>query len=262
MISLSKIFRLSTNEIKNKNIQLKPISIETEIIEEVEEVAVDPNVLIKQAEQKLADANEQAKQLIENAEKQIEEKKLELEKQSEQIFEMAKVQGKEEGYQIGLAEAEKKYEEKFDEINQLIELTKLDYRNKLRKAEKDILAIALKSTEKILKKKLEDEPSLFLNLIKQVLHEVIEQPEINIYVHPKMFAIVKEQQGDLENLLADKTELYIYPKSDLHEHGCQIESPFGIIDVSLDVQLDLLKKELLKLVKDDHNAVGQNISSN
>ena len=122
---------MSTNEIKNKNIQLKPISIETEIIEEVEEVAVDPNVLIKQAEQKLADANEQAKQLIENAEKQIEEKKLELEKQSEQIFEMAKVQGKEEGYQIGLAEAEKKYEEKFDEINQLIELTKLDYRNEI-----------------------------------------------------------------------------------------------------------------------------------
>src|SRR5690606_41621622 len=71
----SDLFRLSTNEIKNKNIQLKPISIETEIIEEVEEVAVDPNVLIKQAEQKLADANEQAKQLIENAEKQIEDRK-------------------------------------------------------------------------------------------------------------------------------------------------------------------------------------------
>ncbi|MGM8214467.1 flagellar assembly protein FliH [Bacillaceae bacterium W0354] len=262
MTSLSNIYRLSNMQTKQRKvISVKPIqnkhlnlNIEEDECDE-EQIELKSMNLLKEAEEKLDLAKKQADQLLENTRKQINEDRKKAEQEINTLYETAKREGFEEGLKKGQQEANLLYEEKFNEIHSILEQTKADYKKKMIASEEDLLIISVKAAEAIVKHQLTAEPTTFLNIIKDALEEVIEQPNISIYVHPSNYEIVKNNCNELKNMITEKSNLYIYPKKDLQEHGCLIETDYGIINCSIDTKLEQLKKELLNLTK------GQNDES-
>ncbi|WP_194840824.1 flagellar assembly protein FliH [Filobacillus milosensis] len=257
---MSNIYRLTDERSKSgKVIQVKPVhqkettshdNDSTEIKQQqIEELRI-------KAKQELDRAKEEANQLLSEAKLNIEEKYKKLEEQSHQMMNEAKDNGYQEGYSEGFKkgelEAERIYEELIKNAQELVQQTKNDYHEKLKEAENDIIKLTISSVEKILLQKMTEDQSTYFNIIKDSLEEVIHQPEVTLNVHPGQYKFLQENIEELEELFPNKGVLTIFPNKDLSENSCLIESPFGMIDSSIDTQLHQLKIHLTDIIKGEN----------
>ncbi|WP_162297825.1 flagellar assembly protein FliH [Halalkalibacillus sediminis] len=201
------------------------------------------------AQKELEEAEKKAAQMIDEANQQIEQNKKDLEKEIEQKLNDASQEGYEKGFQKGMNEAETTYENLLQEANDLVDETKTFYFEKLSGAEEDILKLALNSANKIVQQRLEEDESSFVEIIKHAVQEVMNHSEISVYVNPDSYQFVLKHQDSIEQIIPGHGKLWIYPKRDLPEYGCLIESPYGTIDASVDTQLKELEKQLNNLLK-------------
>lgn len=206
--------------------------------------------LYKQAEAKLKQTEADIENMIVQARKQIESEKKQWEQERHQLIEQAKKQGFEAGFEEGESRAHQQYQQIIDETRSIIDLARQEYENKLSDSEMDILDIALKAAEKIIHLKLSDQPELFINIVKSAIEEVRQMPQVNVYVHPSQYDSVMEFKQELQTIVDGNGNLSIYPKHDITENSCLIESPFGKIDASIDTQLRELKSRLFRMFEE------------
>ncbi|SDN02016.1 flagellar assembly protein FliH [Tenuibacillus multivorans] len=256
MTSLSNVYRLTENQVNSgKVIQVKPVkSVQPTQPEHTQEDKVETlqresEELFNQAKDELEQAKAEAERLIQEANNKIEKEYEALEQQSKETLEQSKAQGYQEGFQQGKEEAEQQYDVVLNEMQQLTGAIKDQYQQKLKDAEFDILQIALASAEKIIQQQLTDDSTKFLNIVKHSLEEVVDQPEVVLNINPEDYSQVHQYRQELEQLFPDKSILTIYPNKEITKFGCRIESPFGMIDSSLDSQLEQLKQHLTDLIK-------------
>ncbi|GEL75879.1 flagellar assembly protein FliH [Tenuibacillus multivorans] len=253
---MSNVYRLTENQVNSgKVIQVKPVkSVQPTQPEHTQEDKVETlqresEELFNQAKDELEQAKAEAERLIQEANNKIEKEYEALEQQSKETLEQSKAQGYQEGFQQGKEEAEQQYDVVLNEMQQLTGAIKDQYQQKLKDAEFDILQIALASAEKIIQQQLTDDSTKFLNIVKHSLEEVVDQPEVVLNINPEDYSQVHQYRQELEQLFPDKSILTIYPNKEITKFGCRIESPFGMIDSSLDSQLEQLKQHLTDLIK-------------
>ena len=90
----------------------------------------------------------------------------------------------------------------------------------------------------------EDRKDVIIFLIDNALHNVSKSKNITIRVSDGDFANVDSAKDKLKEKLSSDAELDIAEDSSLSENQCIIETDSGIIDCSLDVQLDNLKEKI------------------
>ena len=251
MTSLSNIYRYSAEkELKEKPIKLHRIEHPSPESESHSDFSSEEDRSAL-AEDVLSTAKEQAEQLLRQAEQEAQQIQENAQRSNEQAHEDAKATGFQQGYEDGLTKAESEYSSIIQEANEVVERTKADYRKKLADAEEDILMLSVKIAEKIINRTFEEDDDAFIQLVKDSILEVSEQPEVHLYVHPSAYEQVSNHRIDLESILSGKGQLSIYSNQDLSVNACMIESPFGKIDASLDTQLNRIKEGLIKLVKEN-----------
>ncbi|GAA0461241.1 flagellar assembly protein FliH [Alkalibacillus silvisoli] len=244
---MSNLYR-SSKIVKPKKIQVKPIdkpSNENQsndlTHEELDQLAKEK---VAQAEEQLNQAKQQANQLIEEANQRITEEREHFEKEKEQAYNDASKQGYEDGYKNGEISGKASYEQLVEQAQDMVTIAKQDYEEKVQSSEQTIIRIALNAAEKIVSKKLEEEPHIFIDLVTETLEEVFDQPEIKIYVHVKQYNELINHKEQLQSHLNHQTNLVIYPKKDLSEYDCIVETELGQIDTSIDTRLNQLKQVL------------------
>ncbi|MGQ4664619.1 flagellar assembly protein FliH [Metabacillus halosaccharovorans] len=211
--------------------------------------------ILKEASFIIQSAKNDADQMIQKAmeessiiQQQIQFEKSNWDQEHEQLIEQAKQEGYAEGLELGRQEALRQYQSTIEESNHVIDLSKRDYDEKIQSAENAILELSIKIAEKIIAVKLSESPNHFLPLVKKGLNEVKEYEHIKIHVHPLYYEFVLSQKDELRTLVTNDTDFNIYANAELNEHDCFIESAFGQIDVSIDTQLEQLKKQLMDLL--------------
>jgi flagellar assembly protein FliH len=256
MISLSRLIKSYwANQIQKEN---KVISIKVLRQGENESQAdvstdLERNSLIekahKNAEQIISKANAHAEMIKE----QIDSEKLAWEQEKEALIEQAK----QEGFQAGLLEGRQKgfqeFKESIDLAREVIDSAKKDYKLTLESSDKAILDLALKVSEKILGKMINENEENFLHLVKRALKEAREYREIELHVHPVHYGFLLSQKEELMSIFPRETNFYIYPNEDLSETSCVIESANGQIDASIDSQLEQVKKKLFELLESEES---------
>ncbi len=197
---------------------------------------------IKQAQTKATDIIKEAQQekhkLLSEAEEEIKEKK-----------QVAIEQGFHEGFKKGEKAGEASYDQVIDQMNQLVRKTEISFKEKIVEAEEEILQIAIKSAEKIIHSNLTNDKELFVNVIKEAVEEVSDQPEISIYVHPHTYEMVSKHKQTLNEIVSEHATVSVYTKKDLKEYDCFIDSTFGRIDTGIDTRIEQLKDHLFQLIK-------------
>lgn len=202
----------------------------------------------------------QAKEVLLAAEQDAEEmrKKVELER-NEWIEERARLveEAKSEGFQQGFQEGQK---QGFDQYNHLIETAnritdemRQEFARHIESSEKVILDLGMKAAEKILQETLKEHPSSFVSLVKQVIKEARENKDIQIYIHPNQFSLVIQSKEELDALLPNNQQCYLYSDDQLNEYQCLIETSHGKIDASIDSQLSELKLKLMEIIEGVHS---------
>lgn len=265
-ISLSKVFKfpfLSETSSEVKTISIK--SFEQEITEdttEKDELVLEEKerAIAAEIERKLQEANEQSAQIIKAAQAEAEKISAQLIQEEEEvrnrltdIQEEAKQAGFNEGFNQGLESGKAEYEGVIREAHDVVNLAKEDYFRTVEKAEPVILDLALAVAEKIVGDILLSDDNYWKKVIEAAIFEVKEQQEVRLYVHPDWYEKTLKHKDELENMLSQAEQLYIFPDVELTLTSCIVETPYGRIDASVDSQLAEIKKQLHEKLKENRH---------
>ncbi|MEH6937017.1 flagellar assembly protein FliH [Bacillus sp. JJ664] len=160
--------------------------------------------------------------------------------------------GKEEGRQIAMYE----YESLLNEAKEVVESSKVDYLNRIEESEDAILKLGLAVSEHILLLEIDQNQEHLLPIVKKVLHEIREEKDIRLTIHPSQYDLLVSQRVELEKILLNESKLFIYPDETLSIGSCVIDSSFGRIDASVDVQLSEISRKLLELSQEEVDATN------
>lgn len=178
----------------------------------------------------------------------IEEEKKQWEEEKERTKKAAEELGYKIGYDAGYEEVFQQYRNLLSEANSIVDAAKKEFEKTLEKHEGTILHLAILVARRIMEQTISEEPERFLPIVRQALDELKDSSYVSIVVHPNKYDLVVKQKEELEHTLREENVLSIYVDEDLKEHDCIIKHPYGQIDVSIDAQLQQIKKALAEKI--------------
>ncbi len=129
-----------------------------------------------------------------------------------------------------------------DTATQLLSATK-EYHSARKTAEKDAITFAFQVANRIIGKSLENDPSLVVSCVSEVLSQVTDQKNIIILVHADDLQLLHDNKHQL--LDASQGSPFVFEASEKVNRGeCIIETDDGKIDGRLATQLHALEHSL------------------
>ena len=107
------------------------------------------------------------------------------------------------------------------------------------------MEISVDIAKKIIKKEIEADPQVLLNTIIDVLKTVSKsEPKVSIRVRPQSVQFIKDSIPDIAYQYGIDTKVNIIADPSVEEGGCIFQTNNGIVDASIDTQLEIIKKAL------------------
>lgn len=109
----------------------------------------------------------------------------------------------------------------------------------------DILEISVEIARKIIKKEVANDPQIVMNIILDILKGVSKsEPKVMIKVNPSEVQFVKDSIPNAIYELGVEAKINVVGDENLQEGGCIFETSNGIVDASIDAQIEIIKKAL------------------
>ena len=169
----------------------------------------------------LSDAEDQASRILEQANSELEktmaeinQRRADFEAERMQLIEEAKQTGYQEGFQKGEADANLQYQAMLDQANDIVNLAKQDYEEKIESSAEEIVELAFELAKRVWYA-AEDTKDQFLAIVKQVISEVKEYDDISIYVDPEHYEHVMQYKDELIRILQ---RIHILPFTRMKKH--------------------------------------------
>lgn len=147
----------------------------------------------------------------------------------------------EEGYRKGMEQASADMEAFRNSFSKFMNAPK----NVFEYIAPDILEISVDIAKKIIKKEVESDPQVLVNTIVDVLKTVSKsEPKINIRVKPSAMQFIKDTLPDITYQYGIDAKVNIIADPSIEEGGCIFQTNNGIVDASIDTQLEIIKKAI------------------
>ncbi|WP_026524291.1 FliH/SctL family protein [Butyrivibrio sp. MB2005] len=197
-----------------------------------------------QIDEQLRMADEQAKQIVADAQAQAEEIR-------NQAQEEGKAAGYEEGYQQGIAEAEQLKADAQAEIEEEKNKLQADFQQLINTIEPDMVDALTSVYEHVFNVEFKDNKDIILHLIRTTLSKMDSGISIILHISSDDYDLVSDEKPSLEEAMASpNSTLEIIEDPLLKENECIIESEGGVFDCSLGVELSELARKLKLLSYD------------
>lgn len=109
----------------------------------------------------------------------------------------------------------------------------------------DILEISVDIAKKVIKKEVETDPQVLINTIVDVLKTLTKnEPKINIRVKPQAVQFIKDTIPNITYQYGIDAKINIVADPSIEEGGCVFQTNNGIVDASIDTQVEIIKKAL------------------
>ncbi len=190
--------------------------------------AADTKVLKAAEYAQLVRANE----IIRTAELEAES----IRQQALEAFEKKKQEGFEQGVQEGKMEASMQM---IDTVSQTV--------GYLESMEGAITETVFRALRKILGEI--DEHELVVRIVKNALAVMRNQQQVVVRVSPDQVETVRESYNAILDDYSGVSVLDITPDPRLSKGGCILESELGVVDASLETQLEAIKRALMQRIK-------------
>lgn len=147
----------------------------------------------------------------------------------------------EEGYRIGLEKAGTDIADFREEFSKFMSARKEVFEY----IAPDILEISVDIAKKIIKKELELDPQIIINTIIDVLKTVSKnEPKVTLRVKPQAVQFIKDTLPSITYQYGIESKINIIADPAIEEGGCIFQTGNGIVDASIDTQLEIIKKAL------------------
>lgn len=110
----------------------------------------------------------------------------------------------------------------------------------------DILEISVDIAKKIVKKEIEQNPQLILNSILDVLKTLSkDEKKVSVKVNPEQLETAKQNIPQMAQDSGLEFGIKVYADDTIEVGGCVLNTHNGIVDATIDTQLEIVK-EILK----------------
>ena len=107
----------------------------------------------------------------------------------------------------------------------------------------DILEISVDIAKTIIKKELDSDPQVLINTIIDVLRTVSKnESKITIRVRPQAVQYIKDTIPNITYQYGIDSKINIISDPAIEEGGCVLQTNNGIVDASIDTQIEIIKK--------------------
>lgn len=225
-----------------------------------------PNFDVSQAqndEEKEEDARQNARAIMENATKQAGEvletaraeahritqaARKEAEEQRGIIMVQAEQKGFDQGYEKGFEEGNAAAQSIINNAKAMRQQTEDERKAAIDGLEPQMMQIVLNIVDKIVQTNVRNNPTVMLNLIKQGFAEASYTGEVTLRVSKDDYDYVINNKDTILEYVEGGASLEIIKDHSLNAKDCLIETPFGVVDSSLTMQLDEIKQDLAQLL--------------
>lgn len=112
----------------------------------------------------------------------------------------------------------------------------------------DILEISLDIAKKIIKKEVAENPDIVLENIKEMLGGLSkEETKLILKVNPAQAAMLKQQVPEIVIAAGLEAKVVIIPDENIMEGGCLLTTTNGVIDATIETQVDIISEALKEL---------------
>lgn len=192
----------------------------------------------------LNETKEQAKKVIEDAEREAAEILAKAARECEAVREQASV----EGYESGCRQAEQElfHEHRQLEADRLAQERQIEQQRlkMLSEFEPAIIQMSLQIAKMIIHAELKLNPKQATNIAKAVFSKVSDLKDTTMKVNPDDYNIISELDQSGVQGSRMKVEMDNY----LKKGDCTAETPFGIVDGTIDGQMDEIERRFLEVV--------------
>lgn len=109
----------------------------------------------------------------------------------------------------------------------------------------DILEISVDIARKIIKKEVEQDPQIILDSILDVMKNLSkEESRITVRLNPLQVDLVKTELPEYISSIGIEAKINVIADDSIAEGGCILNTNNGIVDASLDTQLEIIKEAL------------------
>jgi flagellar biosynthesis/type III secretory pathway protein FliH len=177
-------------------------------------------------------ASSEALRIVETAEAEA----AQIRASAEAVREEARRKGYAEGYEKGAGE-----------WGEAVRTARASVAAAVEGAKPQIVRLALRVAEKVLRRKLETEPESLLPMVDEALRSLSAQQPARVVIraHPDDRGVLEVRRQHWLDRNPGLATLQVVADESFPRGGCRIESDFGMVDASLDTQLRVIERHLL-----------------
>jgi flagellar assembly protein FliH len=177
-------------------------------------------------------ASAEAMKILETAQKEA----AEVRASAEKVRNEAREAGYREGYNRGAAQ-----------WTQAVKSAQDSLKTALESAKPEVVRMALRVAEKVLRRKLETTPEAMLPMVDEALRSLQgqQQTRIVLRVHPADQAVLESRRQHWLERHPGISNLQVVVDEAMSRGGCRIESEFGMVDATVETQIQVIERHLL-----------------
>jgi flagellar assembly protein FliH len=170
-----------------------------------------------------------------------------LDTERKKVLERAQEEGYQAGYERGYQQVQQELASKLDEMEQLLRVAYQERQSIIQSAESFLLSLSTEVAKKVIQAELKLNEEQHLNIARHALRTVQDKGQVVLEVDPQQYELFRTHQEELRQYLLAGAELQIVPKQQLlSTDGCLIHTSNGSFDVTIDSQLEEIKRKLLE----------------
>ncbi|MFH1096353.1 MAG: FliH/SctL family protein [Candidatus Desantisbacteria bacterium] len=239
-------FEIQDAENRAQELRKNPlIAVKKEVEEKRKEAEKESNRIKQEANVILEEAEEKAKKITSEA---VDRNKEQAEEIRKQAHESGFTIGKQEGYDAGYKTAGEKFQALLSQVEMVLTEAKKEKERIFQKAQGDmseeIVELAILIAKKIIKTEISANRDIIVANIKDALSKMKCQGEITIRVNLVDLQHVESMKDELLGIAAGLKGIHFHDDPSIESGGCKIETTLGIIDATMDAQMERVEQEL------------------
>lgn len=156
-----------------------------------------------------------------------------------------RAEAREEGRREGREEASARIEEALATLNQAVK----ERKKIIKDAEGEILRLALKVAEQIIRSEVSLHRDVCLNIVSEAIGRVSDREQIIVKVNREDAEYLKRYKDRLSGMLDGVKSFSIIEDSNIEPGGCVIETNLGFVDARISTKLKAIEEAIKKVAE-------------
>ncbi|NLO89027.1 MAG: hypothetical protein GX088_01635 [Clostridia bacterium] len=250
---MSRVLRsVEVDEVYHLDLNLEPAENDEEDLlgesQSLEQLSKESLAAEREREEILSRARKEAEELIKKAQEEASQIIEMAREQEKEIFKEAEERGYGEGYRKGFEKAMEEAREEADRIRSKAfkVLKEAEDRRKelIISAEGEVVDLCLAIASKVVHAHAEEHRETVVRMVRDALERLASAKHYSIIVNPKDAELLHQYIDELSRHASANAHIHILEDESVGIGGCKVETEMGLLDATLESQLDEIRKFL------------------